>query len=142
MLPHCLFEPDIDLPVHEALFQIGRAFLDLLMDERAVSLHRVMVSQAGQDRRLSEIFFDVGPRRTLLEMETFLQLADAAGSLHVPDPGRAAEHFFCLLKGLRHMRVLVGLCEVPSAAERDSHVADVVTVFGRAFAPSDQRPLP
>ncbi|MEO7251015.1 MAG: TetR/AcrR family transcriptional regulator, partial [Arenimonas sp.] len=52
LLPHCLFEPDIDLPVEEALFQIGRAFLDLLMDERAVSLHRVMVSQAGQDRRL------------------------------------------------------------------------------------------
>ena len=142
LLPHRLFEPGTDLPVEEALFQIGRAFLDLLMDERAVSLHRVMVSQAGQDRRLTEIFFDVGPRRTLLEMETFLRQADAAGSLRVPDPGRAAEHFFCLLKGLRHMRVLVGLCDVPTASERDAHVADVVQVFGRAFAPADPRHKP
>src|SRR4249919_900873 len=55
MLPHQLFVPE-GMPVREALLGIGRAFLDLMMDERAISLHRVMVSQAGQDRRLAEIF--------------------------------------------------------------------------------------
>jgi TetR/AcrR family transcriptional repressor of mexJK operon len=133
-LPHRLFEPAPGLPVAEALFQIGRAFTDLMMDERAISLHRVMIGQAGQNRRLTEIFYGAGPRSALLEMESFLRQADAAGSLQVADPPRAAEHFFCLLKGVRHMRVLVGLCEVPGAAERDEHVAEVVRVFVRAFA--------
>ena len=135
LLPHRLFEPDPKLPVSEALFQIARAVIDLMMDERAISLHRVMISQAGQNRRLTEIFFSAGPRAALLEMESFLRQADATGSVRVADPTRAAEHFFCLLKGLRHMRVLVGLCAVPTSTERDEHVREVVKVFLRAFAP-------
>ena len=135
LLPHRLFEPEPGLPVGEALLQIARAFSDLMMDERAVSLHRVMISQAGQDRRLSEIFFSAGARTTLLEMESFLRQADAAGNLQISDPARAAEHFFCLLKGLRHLRVLVGLSAAPSRAERDAHVGEVVQLFLRAYAP-------
>jgi TetR/AcrR family transcriptional repressor of mexJK operon len=94
-----------------------------------------MVSQAGQDRRLTEIFFSAGPRAALQEMEAFLRAADADGSLGVPVPAHAAEHFFSLLKGVRHMRVLVGLAPPPSAAERDAHVAEIVDLFMRAYAP-------
>jgi len=135
LLPHRLFAPDPTLPVSDALVQIGQAFIDLTMDERAISLHRVMVSQAGQNRRLTEVFFSAGPRLALQEMESFLHQANAAGRMHIADPARASEHFCCLLKGLRHMRVLVGLCEVPTRAEREAHVRDVVQVFLRAFAP-------
>jgi len=135
MLPHRLFEPAPGLPVKEALLGIGRAFVDLMMDERAIALHRVMVAQAGQDRRLAEIFFSAGPRASLQEMEAFLQAANAEGSLHVDAPARAAEHFFSLLKGVRHLRVLVGLSAPPPAAERELHVAEVVAFFLRAYAP-------
>ncbi len=135
LLPHRLFVPDPKLPVAEALFQIARPFVDLMLDERSVCLHRVMISQAGQDRRLTEIFFGAGPRAILMEMENFLVEASRSGYLHVADPGRASEHFFCLLKGLGHMRVLVGLAEPPSTADRDAHVREVVQVFLRAFAP-------
>ena len=135
MLPHRLFAPEGRLPVQAALTGIGRAFIDLMMDERAISLHPGMVRQAGQNRRLAEIFFGHGPRAALQEMELFLRTADAEGRLRVESPARAAEHFFCLLKGVRHMRVLVGLCPVPNTAERDAHVAEVVAVFLRAYAP-------
>jgi TetR/AcrR family transcriptional repressor of mexJK operon len=138
-LPHRLFAPAPGLAVAEALFQIGCAFTDLMMDERALSLHRVMIGQAGQNPRLTEVFFAAGPRTALQEMESFLRQADALGSLRVPDPARASEHFFCLLKGVRHMRVLVGLAAAPSASERDEHVAEVVRVFVRAFAPAPPR---
>jgi AcrR family transcriptional regulator len=60
MLPHRLFAPEPKLPVKAALTSIGRAFVDLMMDERAIALHRVMVSQAGHNRRLAEIFFGHG----------------------------------------------------------------------------------
>ena len=135
LLPHRLFVPDPGLPASEALFQIARPFVDLMMDERAISLHRVMISQAGQDRRLTEIFFSAGPRAILLEMESFLHEAGQSGYLRVADPARASEHFFCLLKGLGHMRVLVGLSAPPSSEQRDAHVREVVGVFLRAFAP-------
>jgi TetR/AcrR family transcriptional repressor of mexJK operon len=136
MLPHRLFEPAPGLDVREALTRIGRAFTDLMLDERAVLLHRVMVAQAGLGGRLAELFFTRGPRAALLEMESFLRHAHAAGTLRVDAPEQAAGHFFCLLKGVRHMRVLVGLCPGPDPAERDAHVADVVALFVRAYSPA------
>jgi len=135
MLPHRLFEPAADLPVRDALTGIGRAFVDLMMDERAIELHRVMVSQAGADRRLAEIFFSAGPRAALQEMESFLQAANAEGHLRVDRPAHAAEHFFSMLKGVRHMHVLVGLSAPPPPSERDAHVSEIVQVFLRAYAP-------
>ena len=135
MLPHRLFEPEPGLPVREALLGIGRAFLDLMMDERAIALHRVMISQAGADRRLAEIFFSAGPRAALQEMESFLAAANAEGTLEVDSPAKDAEHFFSMLKGVRHMRVLVGLSPPPPAAERDAHVSEIVQLFLRAYAP-------
>ncbi len=136
LLPRGLFEPAPDADVRAALTRIGQAFTDLMLDERAVSLHRVMVAQAGQGSRLAEIFFATGPNVALQEMETFLRAAHAAGTLRVDEPAQAAGHFFCLLKGVRHMRILVGLCVLPDAAERDAHVADVVDLFLRAYSPA------
>jgi TetR/AcrR family transcriptional repressor of mexJK operon len=134
-LPHRVFEPALDQPVHEALTAIAHGFMDLIMDERAVTLHRMMVAQAGQNSRLTEIFFEAGPRRTLQDMEQFLRHAHANGSLRVPNADRAAEHFFCLVKGIRHMRVLVGLCAIPTTEERQAHIAEVVDLFVRAHRP-------
>jgi TetR/AcrR family transcriptional repressor of mexJK operon len=69
-------------------------------------------------------------------MEQFLHQAHATGSLHVPHPDRAAEHFFCLVKGIRHMHVLIGLCPSPTAQERTAHIDEVVDLFVRAYRPS------
>jgi len=134
LLPTETFQPHPGLPLRDALLSIGRGFMDLVMDERAVTLHRMMISQAGQDRRLTELFFEAGPRRTLDAMEAFLRHADSTGELRVTNPSHAAEHFFCLLKGIRHLRVLVGLCPLPGDDERRAHVDEVVDLFLRAYA--------
>jgi TetR/AcrR family transcriptional repressor of mexJK operon len=134
LLPTETFQSHPDLPLRDALVSIGHGFIDLVMDERAVTLHRMMITQAGQDQRLTELFFAAGPRRTLDAMEAFLRHAVQAGQLQVAEPAHAAEHFFCLLKGVRHLRVLVGMCPLPDADERHSHVAEVVDLFLRAYA--------
>lgn len=141
-LPHRVFEPSLEQPVREALTAIAYGFMDLIMDERAVTLHRMMVAQAGQDSRLTEIFFTAGPRRTLQDMEAFLRQAHDSGHLQVPKPDHAAEHFFCLVKGIRHMRVLVGLCPIPTTSERKAHIDEVVELFMRAYQPADKRGVP
>ena len=134
LLPAQVFQPPADQPLRDALISIGRGFIELVMDERAVTLHRMMISQAGQDPRLTELFFAAGPRRTLDAMEAFLRHADQAGQLRVPSPAHAAEHFFCLLKGIRHLRVLVGLCPLPSPDERRAQADEVVDLFLRAYS--------
>lgn len=139
ILPHRVFEPEPGQDVRASLTAIGRGFLDLVMDERSVTLHRILIGQAPQDHHLAEVFFAAGPQRTLEEMASFLRQAHQAGALHVPEPNPAAEHFFCLLKGVRHMRILIGLCGVPGEQERAAHVAEVVDLFLRAHAPNASR---
>ena len=132
-LPHKAFELDPDLSVRDALLLIAKGFLELTMDECAIQLFRIMGAQAGQNTKLAEIFFAVGPRRTLKDMEMFLSQRCETGDLDIPNPSKAAEHFFVMLKGVRHMRVMVGVAPLPTAEDRQLHAEEVVTVFIRAY---------
>jgi TetR/AcrR family transcriptional regulator, mexJK operon transcriptional repressor len=132
-LPHQAFELHPELSIREALLHIAKGFLELTMDECAIQLFRIMAAQAAQNTKLAEIFFQVGPRRTLKDMEMFLSQRCESGDLEIPVPSKAAEHFFVMLKGVRHMRALVGVSPLPDPEERLAHAEEVVNVFIRAY---------
>jgi TetR/AcrR family transcriptional regulator, mexJK operon transcriptional repressor len=137
-LPHQAFELHPELSLREALLHIAKGFLELTMDECAIQLFRIMAAQAAQNTKLAEIFFHVGPRRTLKDMEMFLSQRCESGDLDIPIPSKAAEHFFVMLKGVRHMRALVGVAPLPDAEERLTHADEVVNVFIRAYGKRDR----
>ena len=134
-LPHGLFEWPEDLPVGEALRQIGTGFVDLVFAEDAVQLMRMMAAQASQSTTLAQLYFKAGPKRALEEMEGFLLLAKQRGQLRIDDPRVAASQFFVLLKGIHHFRCLLGIQPPPDAAARAAHVDQCVALFLRAHAP-------
>ncbi len=123
-------------PIRERLIDLGMAFRALVNSSEAVAMYRTMAAQAAGGNgssKLAQLFFEAGPRRTLDEFESLLARADAGGALRVPDPVVAAEHFFCLIKGLCHMRVLIGCCEPPGEAETRAHVERAVDFFLLAY---------
>lgn len=132
-LPASSFTPAPGLSLEQALSAIGTGFLELIMDEKSVTLHRMIIQQS--DGEHAALFFKAGPARMLAEMRNFLELASRNGSLAIAEPGVAAEHFFCLLKGLVYMRVMMGLGEPPDKASRMKHVTEVVSLFMRAYRP-------
>ena len=134
-LPASSFQLAPGLGLAQALGTIGSGFLDLVMDEKSITLHRMIVRQSGADHTLAELFFKAGPARMLAEMRSFLEQAARKGVLDIDDPGPAAEHFFCLLKGLVYMRVLMGISDPPPRAQREAHVREVVAMFVRAYQP-------
>jgi TetR/AcrR family transcriptional repressor of mexJK operon len=130
-LPASSFTPAPGLSLEQALSAIGTGFLDLIMDEKSLTLHRMIIQQSESEH--AALFFKAGPARMLAEMRHFLELAGRNGSLAIAEPGVAAEHFFCLLKGLVYMRVMMGLGEPPDKAARAKHVTEVVSLFMRAY---------
>ena len=137
-LPHGLFELPTDLPMADALREIGRGFIDLVYSEEAMQLMRMMAgqaAQAGQSTRLAQLYFQAGPKRVLEEMEGFLEVAKQRGQLALDDPRLAAAQFFVLLKGLHHFRILLGLEPLPLPKALDAHVQQCVDLFLRAHAP-------
>ncbi|MCC2656611.1 MAG: TetR/AcrR family transcriptional regulator [Panacagrimonas sp.] len=129
--PEDVFDVQMRSPLRERLRLIGRGFLDLVHSQDVVNMYRLMAAE-GQSR-FGRLFWEFGPERTLQRFAQVLEAAHRAGELHVPDPRRAASHFFVMLKGEHHIKALVGAAPSPDAAERQRHVEDVIDVFLRAY---------
>lgn len=135
-LPHAFFELAASpMSIRERLLTIARAFRALVTTDETVAMYRMMAAQAPSNSKLAELFFEAGPRRILDEFEALLRQADAAGSLRIDSAADAAEHFFCLVKGLCHMRMLIGCCAAPTESQTEVHITKVVDLFLRAYAP-------
>jgi TetR/AcrR family transcriptional regulator, mexJK operon transcriptional repressor len=132
-MPHEMFVLDRAAPLRQQLMQIGRAFFGLVMSPESIALNRLMTAQ--QEPKLAQLFWEEGPKRMKSEFTEFLAAEVAEGALAIDDTYRAAGHFFCLLKGEPFFRVSCGLPFVPVKGEVDEHVASVVDLFLRAYAP-------
>lgn len=126
-------------PLRARLLAIGENFLSLVMDEEAMNLYRMMAAEARSQGQLGKLFYAAGPQRTINQFSQLLVAATAAGELEVKDAPRAASHFFCLLKGTNHLRVMMGERKPPSRAETRAHIEEVVDLFLRAFGPKAPR---
>ncbi|MDD0841868.1 TetR/AcrR family transcriptional regulator [Pseudomonas sp. Gutcm_11s] len=134
-LPPLFFELGPNSSIEQALLAIGRGFNALVNSEESLAMHRLMVAQAAQNPQLSQLFFNAGPQRVIDAMRHLLEQASAKGQLSIDNPQHAAEHFFCLIKGGCHFRLMIGVLPPPDAQEADEHVQEVVRLFVRAYRP-------
>ncbi len=132
-LPELLFELPQDTPIAMVLLNIGRGFHRLINSRESVELHRLMISLAAQDAKLSKMFYDAGPQRVLNEMEHLLKQAHAAGKLHIGNISEAADQFFCLIKGGANFRLLIGCSPALEGDAAEQHVQEAVQMFLRAY---------
>ncbi|WEZ87623.1 TetR/AcrR family transcriptional regulator [Pseudomonas sp. NyZ480] len=134
-LPDLLFEYPEGVPVEEVLLNIARGFQALISSDEAVKLSRLIMAQGSLDPSFGEYFYEAGPKRVLAGMEALLRGAHERGLLRIDSPLRAAEHFFCLVKGAPDYRLLLGCAGPLEGEEAEAHVREVVGVFLRAFHP-------
>lgn len=132
-LPDLIFAYPDGVPVEEVLLKIARGFQALISSDEAVKLSRLIMAQGSHDPGFGQYFYEAGPKQVLAGMEALLRQADERGLLRIENPLRAAEHFFCLVKGAPDYRLLLG-CAGPLEGEAaEAHVREVVGVFMRAF---------
>ncbi len=134
-MPTEIFDADLKGPIRRQLLTIARAFFSLITSEEALAVHRTIVANARQSPRLAEMFWETGPRRTQLGLESFLREGVAAGKLEIADIHCAATQFLSLLKGECRARMEFGCCGVMTQREIDEHLNATVDLFLRAYAP-------
>jgi TetR/AcrR family transcriptional repressor of mexJK operon len=134
-LPDLLFEYPEGAPIEEVLLTIARNFQALISSDEAVKLSRLIMAQGSLDPSFGEYFYEAGPKRVLAGMEALLRGAHERGLLRIDNPLRAAEHFFCMVKGAPDYRLLLGCAGPLEGDEAEAHVREVVGVFMRAFRP-------
>ena len=135
-MPTELFDVDVCGSLRDRLIAIAQAFFSLVTSEASISLHRLLTTGAGGSAKLAQKFWEAGPEALQGEFASFLNREVAAGHLAIVDVERAAEQFFCLLKGDLHARQLCGCADVSlDQATVDVHLQATVDMFMRAYAP-------
>lgn len=132
-LPDLVFELPEGAELEDVLLDIARRFHALITDPESVQLTRLIMAVGTQDPGFAEYFYEAGPQHVLAGMALLLDKLDARGWLKVEDAPRAAEHFFCLVKGAPDYRLLLGCAPPLSGDEAEAHVRSAVGVFIRAF---------
>ncbi|MGE0386526.1 MAG: TetR/AcrR family transcriptional regulator [Gammaproteobacteria bacterium] len=133
------FESLAELGPQAALVRVARGFMDLMLSPDVLALHRVLMASAMQGGEINRSFYASGPAPTLASFARLLAQFDAGGALAVPDPARAADHFFALLRGDLHLRALLNLEPAPPARRVREHIGGCVEVFLRAYGPAPRR---
>lgn len=134
-LPESFFDVSARGDVRARLRAIAQGFHQLVMSTESLGLHRMLIAQGAQNPKLVELFYESGPRRVINAFQAFLQSAKESGELDIPDPSRAASHFFCLLKGEGHMLQLLGCPLCVPTCDPQQHIDSVLELFLRAYLP-------
>lgn len=128
---------DLDgLPIERALLQMGKVFLSVIYDERAVALHRIVIAQGRRFPKLAAIFAASGPEGAAQAVATLFKRWQKAGLIEPSrEPHLLARQFLDLLKIDAHARLLLGLDAEQSKRKRAHVIAEAVQTFLRGAAP-------
>ncbi|MBX9614342.1 MAG: TetR/AcrR family transcriptional regulator [Caulobacteraceae bacterium] len=108
------FQLDPDRPLRESLIAVATRFLDLVLGDKAMGMHKVIVAESARAPRMAELFFETAVLALKSRFAEWLRLETRAGRLAVDDPEGAAWRFMGAVKGEAHMRAAFGLPPVPA----------------------------
>jgi len=128
--------PGGETDMEAGLTTFAANILRFLLEERALAIHRVVVSESVRFPELGRAFYDNGPGQFRRVFGDWLAEQTTAGRLAVPDPGQAADQFIGLLRGGLYLRATLGLTPPPGEPEIDASVTSAVATFVRSYAPA------
>ncbi len=120
-------DPDV------VLFEMAKVFLNVVLNDESVTLYRTILAECGRFPELAEVFYRAGPKTATARLAAYLERMDARGKLAVPDREAAASMFFAMLRGNMYLQRILGLRDMPSAAEIDEKARGVADAFVRAY---------
>jgi TetR/AcrR family transcriptional regulator, mexJK operon transcriptional repressor len=119
--------------VEASLRVIADRFLRLLLSPDVIAINRIIIGEVTRFPVLAEVFWQAGPERVRLQVESFLRRAAEAGALELADPRLAAGQFASMVRGEIHLRALLGLGvadEAALSAAADNAAATFIKAFG------------
>ena len=120
-----------DLPLEQALKTLARTYLDVILEEQVLALHRLMIAESARFPQLSRVWFTSGPEAVYRIVAAYIAKQQRAGQLKLGNPRRGAALFLDMITFDVHHRTLLGLAPRPSRAELDKLIEDGVETFLR-----------
>ena len=128
----CAFLPDYGDP-RAMLTDFGVRLLTRMAEPGTLALSRVVIAAAEKFPNIGRAFFEAGPLYGNQRLAGRLRELEQAGLLSVPDPERAAWHFFDLCLSGGYKRLLFGVVDSMSREDIEASVEAGVDVFLKAY---------
>ncbi len=119
--------------VEQGLRGLGRGFLEFVLEDTTLAIHRVVVAEAHRFPELGQAFYESGPALSFNRLAAWLKVRMAAGELKPADPHVAATQFYALCKARLHAMRLWGLIDTPPREEIEAEVELALKTFLAAY---------
>jgi hypothetical protein len=120
--------PDPNTSVRDTLIRLATSFLDLVLSDEPMRMHRVIVAESTRAPRMAELFYESAVSRLKDGLAQWLAAETRSGRLAVQDPEGAAWRFLGAVKGEAHFA-----CSVRYAAGRSATAAPARRGVRRRF---------
>ena len=121
------------LKPEDALFRIGRGFLDLISSPRGLAICRLVMSEAEHHPRIAKLFYETGPLQRHAMLARYLSKPEINNVFAIDDMDAAVMNFFALVKSRHYLRLQLRIKPLPTKQEFDSHVRDSVKIFCQIY---------
>ncbi|MEZ5584901.1 MAG: TetR/AcrR family transcriptional regulator [Candidatus Competibacteraceae bacterium] len=118
-----------DQNLEAALFTLGTRFIDLLLDDEVVAMHRVVIGESVGYPKIAKLFYETGPGTAIRAIAKFLEKLMELGLLKADDPRYTAVLFLNMVRGHYQMQCLMGLQPDIDAHSLEAHIRKVVGQF-------------
>lgn len=130
------FPEEAAMPAEEAFLKIAQRALSIIYRPDSLRLMRIIQAEALHHPEIVSAYYEAGPRCVKAAFTGLLETFNRQGKLAIPDPVRASEQFFSLLKGEPLQRILLMVAPVPDAEQIEAHIQATVKFFLAAYRPT------
>ncbi|MCZ6828525.1 MAG: TetR/AcrR family transcriptional regulator [Gammaproteobacteria bacterium] len=127
---------DFDLPPQRFLPEFAQRFINVLLDDTALSIYRLCLSESKRHPEVGISFYESGPKVVMAAMSEYLRLATERGELHVDHPEIAAAQFLFMVKGKPVDSALLGVADWPEGSTHEEYTRGCCEMFLRAYSAS------
>lgn len=124
---------DPERPIADMLEEIGDRFLNLLLSEDAICVHRLLIESGDRHPRLASLYYAEGPERMKALVTGYLRAQSKRGRFPVTDFAAAASQWLHMVKGEQHMRAVLHMPMNSTPDGLRDHVRQCVAVLLRAY---------
>lgn len=123
----------ISRDVESALEAYAARAMTLILTERHMATVRSVISEVWRSPSLGHAYYRLGPRQAQERLAVYLARQHDAGGLDVPDPDRAATHFYGLMLWDKWNAMVVGARQSLTRREIEQEAREVVATFMRLY---------
>lgn len=103
---------------------------DLVFDDDAIRMMRMVVAEAKQQSPFARLFDEAGPHQVFSSIADYFSACKARGEKNLDCPKQEAETFTSLVIGhRRYLSTLMGVEKAPTPAARKHHARQAVSAF-------------